>query len=179
MKKQLGLMLTLVCLTLTACAQNGIEPSPTPVPAKPSCSLGDLYDLAAQTPVILVGTVVGKMQSAWNEAHTSIFTDIELEPEQWLKGGSGADPVTLRVPGGTVGEMTLIVFDATSERDFQEGDRVLLFLVRRFGIYEIFCDDIRSFLPADWEEESLDEFAQRLRTILESIQEAEREYDEE
>jgi len=72
---------------------------------------------------------VGKVASSradWRTAGTNrvIFTRVEFENEETLKGKAGAS-LTLQFLGGTVGDMTLQVADVPR---FNAGDRVLLFV---------------------------------------------------
>jgi hypothetical protein len=79
--------------------------------------------LAAGSPHVVVA-VVEDARSVWNAEHTLIFTEYGLRIEEQLKGDA-PERVTLRVPGGTVGEETHF----TSLSTFLEtGARYLLFL---------------------------------------------------
>jgi hypothetical protein len=104
------------------------------------------------------------MQSAWNDEHTNILTTIAITPERWIKGESSANPFILRVPGGTVGDITEITEDMPS---FQEGERVVLLLVEPQGGYEVTGGVLGKTIVND-DEELLNDLIQRIQTILAS-----------
>jgi hypothetical protein len=151
----------------------GPSPTDTPVYTEPSpttegplCLSGELQELTTKAQLILIGKV-GHMGSAWDEDHNLIFTYITIKPEQWIKGETSVNPIIVRVLGGTVDGITLYVNDMLSNRDFRGGQRLVLFLVERSGVYEILCGYWGEFLIAGWDEEYLNNFVQRIQTILE------------
>lgn len=82
----------------------------------------DPSQLTARADLIVVGQVKG-MESRWDPGET-IFTYVTIAVEQSEKGSSGAE-VTLRFPGGEVGEIGLRVSDSPV---FQKGEKVKVFL---------------------------------------------------
>lgn len=68
-----------------------------------------LDELVRGNELILQGRVLD-VHSYWNADHTFILTDVRLRPESFLKGTRRADEdVTLTLPGGTVGETTVLL----------------------------------------------------------------------
>ncbi len=105
---------TLFLAALTVLAALPLYSLPVPLTAR---------QLAAGSPHVVVA-VVEDARSQWNVEHTLIFTEYGLRIEEQLKG-EAPERVTLRVPGGTVGEETHL----TSLSTFLEtGARYLLFL---------------------------------------------------
>ena len=82
-----------------------------------------LEELTLGADHIATGTV-SELESRW-ENDGLIYTYVTLQPEEYLKGDSAADELTVKVPGGTVGGITLRVADAPR---FAAGERVLVFL---------------------------------------------------
>lgn len=82
-----------------------------------------LEELAALADTIVTGEVI-EMTSAWNAAHSEIFTTVVLRTERRLHGLAGGQ-VRFRVPGGQVGDMRVI---ATHMPVFTMGERALVFL---------------------------------------------------
>lgn len=85
-----------------------------------SFSLQELFDKSS---LIIVGTIT-KMQSLWNAERTRIFTFVEIEVEEYVKG-TGDKTITIRIPGGTAEGIKEVHSGAPS---FFEGEKVLLFL---------------------------------------------------
>jgi hypothetical protein len=69
---------------------------------------------------------VAEMHSAWNADGSMIFTDVTLEVLGRLRGTADSI-VTVRVPGGTVGDFTSEMEGAPR---FEEGEQVIVFLAR-------------------------------------------------
>jgi len=90
----------------------------------------ELSQLTARADLIVVGQVK-EIESRWDPGET-IFTYVTIGVEQSEKGSSGAE-VTLRFPGGEVGEIGLWVSDSPV---FQKGEKVKLFLKGK-EIYDI------------------------------------------
>jgi len=57
--------------------------------------------LAARAEVIAIGKVTG-VESEWNETHTMIRTRVTLSVDQFVKGGSSQNALTIYVPGGEI-----------------------------------------------------------------------------
>ncbi|MGH7823248.1 MAG: hypothetical protein ACREQ9_26100 [Candidatus Binatia bacterium] len=93
--------------------------------------------------LIVVGEVVS-LRSRWNDSGTMIVTDAEVAVEEVWKGFPAADRLTVRTPGGVLGERGVFVDGAAR---FHAGERVLLFLDEtaegyapwgmRFGAWEV------------------------------------------
>jgi hypothetical protein len=83
----------------------------------------EVAELAKQAKAIVIGTVL-QQDSAWDEKHTTIHTDIVLDVERVLAGTPG-QRVTLRVEGGIVGSMGM---RTSNDATFTKGERVLVFL---------------------------------------------------
>lgn len=66
------------------------------------------------------------VESAWNAEGSMIFTRVTLQVVERLRGAA-QDTVTVRVPGGTVGDFTSEMEGAPR---FQQGDDVVVFLAR-------------------------------------------------
>ncbi|MHB0975637.1 MAG: IPT/TIG domain-containing protein [Candidatus Aquicultorales bacterium] len=73
-------------------------------------------------------TVLGKVtavESIWNEGHTTINSFVTLSVEERIDGEAGPPTVTIKVPGGKVGEERVVVSDMPV---FEKGERTLVFL---------------------------------------------------
>jgi len=86
-----------------------------------------IEELAVHAEVIAVGKIVA-VTSSWNAERTEIFTRVELQPEEMLKGAPAGDRVSFVQPGGRVGNLASAAAETPS---FTEGERVVLFLVPR------------------------------------------------
>jgi hypothetical protein len=88
--------------------------------------------------MILIGRVKEILPSKWTSAdgkrpdgidsfslENSIYTDITISVDRYLKNPSSSKEVTVRLYGGTVGNDTL---EAHDEPTFKPGEKVLLFL---------------------------------------------------
>jgi hypothetical protein len=83
-----------------------------------------IEELTVRAECVVVGTVKDT-QSHWDSQRTAIHTDVAVSVEHSFKGCSDQQEIVVRVPGGTVGEITVDVPTAPS---FQNGERVVLFL---------------------------------------------------
>lgn len=81
-----------------------------------------VLDAAAE--LVVSGTVTG-IVSSWDDARTAIFTDVELAVTSYDKGG-GPALLTIRVPGGEVEDIGMLVEDYPA---FTAGDEVTVYLV--------------------------------------------------
>ena len=81
-------------------------------------------ELADQAESIVIGTCTS-IRSEWNEEGTKIFTYITVSPEIPLKGDPIPQEITIKQPGGEVGEIGMHV-DGVSA--YEEGEEVILFL---------------------------------------------------
>lgn len=111
-----------------------------PLYSKPSASLVPLNDteLSNCSEMIVIGTVKEILPSKWTSVdgkrpdgidsfslENSIYTDITISVDKYLKNPSSSKEVTVRLYGGTVGNDTL---EVDHEPMFKPGEKVLLFL---------------------------------------------------
>ncbi|WP_269850692.1 hypothetical protein [Methanosarcina horonobensis] len=88
--------------------------------------------------MIVIGTVKEILPSKWTSVdgkrpngidsfslENSIYTDITISVDKYLKNPSSSKEVTVRLDGGTVGNDTL---ETDYEPTFKPGEKVLLFL---------------------------------------------------
>jgi len=85
-----------------------------------SLSLDEMIERAS---FIFIGKA-GEARAEWNADHTRIYTYVRFDVERYLKGGAGGRELTLRVPGGQVGEFAALMPGAPQ---FTPGEDVLLF----------------------------------------------------
>ncbi|HAG08521.1 MAG TPA: hypothetical protein DCK87_03000 [Desulfotomaculum sp.] len=90
----------------------------------------DLGTLAAEADLILTGKVTN-MKSQWEGK--KIFTYVTVEAKDFLKGAKKTE-ITIKVPGGTVGETACRVSHSPS---FKKGEEVFLFLRTKDGCFEV------------------------------------------
>lgn len=103
-----------------------------------SLPLLDNKELSNRSEMIIVGTVKEILPSKWTSVdgkrpngidsfslENSIYTDITINVDKYLKNPSSSKEVTVRLDGGTVGNDTL---EANYEPMFKPGEKVLLFL---------------------------------------------------
>ncbi|MCY4060181.1 MAG: hypothetical protein OXG44_19530 [Gammaproteobacteria bacterium] len=88
-------------------------------------SLGELVERAD---TIVAGEVLD-MRSAWTADRRSIFTTVTLRPDRRFKGGERS-LIRFRIPGGTVGDIRLMV---THSASLAIGEQVLVFLAGDSG----------------------------------------------
>jgi len=80
-------------------------------------------ELRAQADVIIAGNVAG-VSSQWDDTHSTIFTDVAVSVERFDKGNAPRR-LTVRVPGGEVGDIGMAVEDMPV---FAPGQKVSLHL---------------------------------------------------
>ena len=101
-----------------------------------------LDQLISYSEVILVGKVVEikppKSGFVYNTISPTIYTDIIVQPERYLYGGSGTQNIAIRVQGGKVGNEVVQVSGGTS---FSLGEETILFLFRQS------TDNLAPFTP--------------------------------
>ena len=90
----------------------------------------DLGTLAAEAQIIMTGKVTA-IQSGWEDK--KIYTYVTVSKEELFKG-AGDEKVIIKVPGGTVGEITCRVSDTPV---FQKGEEILAFLKASGKYYEL------------------------------------------
>jgi hypothetical protein len=85
----------------------------------------DTNELTKRADHIAVADVLS-VESAWDAGHHKIYTTIELSVvESWKGGAPPASHLTIVQPGGTVGDVAMVVFGLSQ---FVPGERTLLFL---------------------------------------------------
>jgi hypothetical protein len=91
-------------------------------------------ELMVRSDLVVSGVVVS-MNSHWDASKTIIYTDVVIATERFDKGSAGSQ-VTVRVPGGEVGDAGLAVEDMPV---FVSGQRVTLYLIKgvEVGTYEL------------------------------------------
>jgi hypothetical protein len=92
----------------------------------------DPAELLAQSDAVVEGRVQN-VQSFWNEDHTLIFSHSLIEVESTV-AGHAARFITVRTPGGTVGDYTV---QAEGFPAFRRGERVLLYVNQNGGAYTV------------------------------------------
>ncbi len=88
----------------------------------------DLPALVDRSQAVIVGTVTGK-RSRWEENGGMIYTYVTVRVEEVVAGAVGRPVITIKCPGGTVGDITCEVSDVPS---FSVGERAILFLRDEF-----------------------------------------------
>lgn len=83
-----------------------------------------LAQMSERAQLIFTGRVI-EQRTGWNVSRTRLYTYTTFEVDRYLKGGSGAATVEIRVWGGQVGQYRVMVSGAPS---FGQGEEVLLFL---------------------------------------------------
>jgi len=64
-----------------------------------------------------------------------VFTEVSIAPIGWWKGAGGLQPISVRVEGGTIGDIGQTVAGAPA---FTPGDEVVVFLRRiATGLYDV------------------------------------------
>jgi hypothetical protein len=123
-------MFILICL-LVGAAMAGCSPN---LPSESSSGLVvqlTLEQLAAKADSILVGKVTNI--TCYQEGKGNIYTLVTLSVEQTIKGEPVGE-VVIRVPGGKVGELEMMVTDTPS---FQLGERAVVFLDKGDGTFTV------------------------------------------
>ena len=86
-----------------------------------------LDELVRGNETVVQGKVVD-IHSYWNADHTFILTDVRVRPNTFFKGlGRSSEDVTYTLPGGTVGETSVILIGMP---ELVPGSEYLLFLNR-------------------------------------------------
>jgi hypothetical protein len=84
-----------------------------------------LDEMAQRADFILIGRAVGS-RADWSADHTRLYTYVTFEVERFLKGGAGEREVTIRLVGGEVAGIRVMV---PGTPQFAQGEEVLLFCV--------------------------------------------------
>lgn len=86
-----------------------------------------LDELVRGNATIVQGKVV-EIHSYWNADHSFILTDVRVRPNEVFKGGvRRSEDVTFTLPGGTVGETSVVLIGMP---DLAPGSEYVLFLNR-------------------------------------------------
>lgn len=93
--------------------------APIPSPFAP-LGLERMSELATQ---VVAGTIE-KMESTWNYDHSRIYTRVTMQVERVLSGQAGRR-IVFRIPGGTVGDTTVMVSEMPH---FRVGEETVVFL---------------------------------------------------
>ncbi|MCZ7385184.1 MAG: hypothetical protein O8C63_10620 [Candidatus Methanoperedens sp.] len=83
-------------------------------------------NLTGESDVIAIGEIK-EVESGWNLWRTMIYTYSTLSVEKYIKGGEGAETLTIITEGGTVGESSVWAEDVPV---FTKNETVLVFLKR-------------------------------------------------
>ena len=86
----------------------------------------ELKELTGRAEVILTGKVT-QQASSWNEDKTRIYTRATIEVDEYIKGNSTGNTVTVKYLGGEVGE---IGEKYSHMPRFEDKEEVLVFLKR-------------------------------------------------
>ena len=90
-----------------------------------SLEVNNVYqDLASQATHIVVGEVKN-IESRWNEADGGIYSYVRISVENFLKGSSISNEITVKYKGGEVGGIGLL---DSAEPQFWKGEKVKVFL---------------------------------------------------
>lgn len=84
-----------------------------------------LSELKEKSDSIVRGDVIST-KSEWNEEGNFIWTYVGVKVSKWIKDkGRGEEVITVKIPGGTVGDITQ---GSSDQVTFKKGEEVLLFL---------------------------------------------------
>ncbi len=122
-KVKLHIILIAVCTIMFLCLF---------IPEKAAALLvkKDLGTLTAETDLVLTGKVTG-MQAQWED--NKIYTYVTISAKNFLKGDRKTE-VTVKVPGGTVGDVACFV---TGTPRFKKGEEVFLFLKAKNNYFNL------------------------------------------
>ena len=117
--RQLGPAVALAALLAIPNVLAAQRREPIPSPFAP-LGLERMSELATQ---VVAGTIE-KMESTWNHDHSRIYTRVTMRVERVLAGQAG-NLIVFRIPGGTVGDTTVMVSEMPH---FREGEATVVFL---------------------------------------------------
>ena len=109
----------LIVLFLLSAGASAQRREPIPSPFAP-LGIQRMSELATQ---VVAGTIE-KMESTWNHDHSRIYTRVTMRVERVLSGQAGRR-IVFRIPGGTVGDTTVMVSEMPH---FREGEETVVFL---------------------------------------------------
>jgi len=84
----------------------------------------ELKNLSKGADIILTGKVI-QQASSWNENKTRIYTQATIQVDEYIKGNGTGNTVTVKYPGGEVGEIGEMYSHMPRFKDTEE---VLVFL---------------------------------------------------
>lgn len=86
----------------------------------------ELKELKERAHTIVRGRVL-KKQSQWNEGNNFIWTFVDIKVSDWIKDKEGKqeEVITVKIPGGTVGDISQ---HSSDEIVLNEDEEVILFL---------------------------------------------------
>ena len=106
-------------MLVTPAALAAQRQGPIPSPFAP-LGIAKMSELATQ---VVAGTIE-KMESTWNHDHSRIYTRVTMRVERVLSGQAGRQ-IVFRIPGGTVGDTTVMVSEMPH---FRVGEETVVFL---------------------------------------------------
>jgi len=115
----LGTVAALVALFLVPAGLAAQQREPIPSPFAP-LGIQKMSELATQ---VVAGTIE-RMESTWNHDHSRIYTRVTMRVERVLSGQAGRR-IVFRIPGGTVGDTTVMVSEMPH---FRVGEETVVFL---------------------------------------------------
>lgn len=86
-------------------------------------------DLCKDSDAIVQGKVV-KAESRWDDEYRKIYTFVTFVVDEKFKGNRIGNTITIRIPGGEVGDIGMVVSDVNS---LQTGEEGFLFLKKITG----------------------------------------------
>ncbi len=134
----------------------------------------NIEELTYEADSILIGEVKS-MESRWNEDRTLIYTYVTISARDYVKklpNIGESEEITVKIPGGEVGDIGLRVSDMP---DFREGEQVFLFLRRErptiFRVVGLFqgkytVEDGRAKNKVLGREIPLDSFVSQIKEIM-------------
>jgi len=84
----------------------------------------EIKNLSEGADIILTGKVV-KQNSSWNQDRSRIYTDVEIQAEEYIKGDYNQNTIVLTTLGGEVGEIGELYSHMPR---FNNDEEVLLFV---------------------------------------------------
>ena len=95
-----------------------------------------LKDLVARSDLVLQ-VKTENVSYGWDEGHTFIFTSVTLSLTDQIVGQTGERTITVRYPGGQIGDTTMEVEDTPT---FKTGEAVIVFLDKQdsHGVRKVF-----------------------------------------
>lgn len=126
MKKPLVLVLAVAAVALVLVQRAKPEFLGVPSPPTPNQNVDGtlLGDLASDSDLIVIGTVIS-LRSAYDDSRTSIITYVAVTPERVLKGSFSGKGIEVRIPGGSVDDLSQKV---SGWPDFAPRQKVALLL---------------------------------------------------